>query len=178
MKKKKKYHPPRLDPWTPQFFGLRTLTSLVSVNGIFLKLFCWNFVSRHHVCIPLPVDHLVVEKRLNCVIYNWKIKSYCLFIHDLNSTVIKRFNWACSLTGFNPLCNNREEKKTRGEQPYWAIAQFNCCRLSFSWPFSLISFSPFTFPGAPYRIFLLYVPRLTCSRQRLVFFEFMPNTLT
>ena len=36
--------------WTPDpaiFFLLRTLASLVSVNGIFRKLFC-----RHYVCIP------------------------------------------------------------------------------------------------------------------------------
>ena len=28
---------PELRPWTPHFFGLRTLTSLVSVNGLFRK---------------------------------------------------------------------------------------------------------------------------------------------
>ena len=33
--------------WTSQFFRLRTLASLVSVNDIFRKLFC-----RHYVCIP------------------------------------------------------------------------------------------------------------------------------
>ena len=36
--------------WTPQFFGLRTLASLVSANGIFRKLFC-----RRYVCIQQDV---------------------------------------------------------------------------------------------------------------------------
>ena len=35
-------------------------------------------------------------------------------------------------------------------------------RLIFSVPFSYISFSSFTFPGAPYRIFLPFLPWLTC----------------
>ena len=35
-------------------------------------------------------------------------------------------------------------------------------RLTFSWSFSYIFFSSFTFPGAPYRIFLLLLPWLPC----------------
>ena len=35
-------------------------------------------------------------------------------------------------------------------------------RLAFSWPFSYLSFSSFTFPGAPYRIFLMFLLWLPC----------------
>ena len=35
-------------------------------------------------------------------------------------------------------------------------------RFTFNWPFSYISFSSFTFPGAPYRIFIPHLPRFPC----------------
>ena len=42
--------------WTPHFFGLRTLALLVSVNGIFRKLFC-----RHYVCIPRLLSRISIK---------------------------------------------------------------------------------------------------------------------
>ena len=41
-------------------------------------------------------------------------------------------------------------------------------RLTFSVSFSYISFSSFTFPGAPYRIFLLFFPWLPCHFYLLI----------
>ena len=50
-------------------------------------------------------------------------------------------------------------------------------RLTFSWPFYYISFSSFTFPGTPYRIFLLYLPSLPCHFY-LVVIEQRQHTFT
>ena len=41
-------------------------------------------------------------------------------------------------------------------------------RLTFSWPFSYISFSSFSFPGTLYRIFLLFLPQLPCHFYHII----------
>ena len=51
-------------------------------------------------------------------------------------------------------------------------------RLTFSWPFSYISFSSFTSPGAPYRIFHLFLPRLPCHFYLVVIRQQQPVKAT
>ena len=64
-------------------------------------------------------------------------------------------------------------KPTSQGSPHLQTQLQNGSRLTFFWPFSYIPLSSFTFPGAPNRIFLQFLPWLPCHFY-LVFIEQQP----
>ena len=75
----------------------------------------------------------------------------CLLFFTLYSPLLFFSNWLWPLG-----------VSTSQRSPHLQTQLHDGSRLTFCWPFSYISFSSFTFPGASYRIFLLFLPWLPC----------------
>ena len=76
--------------------------------------------------------------------------------------ILQFFGISCTNFGVSDFSSCEMFPQARSQFPYFQTQLQDRYRFTFSWPFSYIPFSSFTFTGATYRIYLLFLLWLPC----------------